>query len=99
MSGISRCRQCHIFAATDGSFVGNEFSGLRQDLRRGSRLNSVAPPTIPHKIFMRENCAACHSGPAAREEIRTTHPERTRCLQCHLQVTTTARFSSATSRE
>jgi predicted CXXCH cytochrome family protein len=37
---------------------------------------------------MRENCAACHVGPGAREEIITTHPERTRCRQCHVPVTT-----------
>jgi predicted CXXCH cytochrome family protein len=47
-----------------------------------------APPTIPHKVFMRENCGACHVGPGAREEILTTHPERTRCRQCHVPVTT-----------
>jgi cytochrome c-type protein NapB len=37
---------------------------------------------------MRENCAACHSGPGARAEIITTHPERVRCRQCHVPVTT-----------
>jgi cytochrome c-type protein NapB len=41
---------------------------------------------------MRENCTACHDGPAAREEIRTPHPERVRCRQCHLTVATTATF-------
>ena len=46
-------------------------SMVRQDLRQGKRLNALAPPPIPHKPFMRENCVACHSGPAAREEIRT----------------------------
>jgi cytochrome c-type protein NapB len=42
---------------------------------------------------MRENCAACHTGPAAREEIRTSHPERTRCRQCHVPVTTREIFT------
>lgn len=93
MSAISRCRQCHVFSTTETSFVDNGFVALRQDLRSGRRLNPVAPPTIPHKTFMRENCAACHSGPAAREEIRTTHPERIRCRQCHLPVTTLAEFA------
>jgi len=92
MSAVSRCRQCHVFQATADLFVGNEFAGLRQDLRRGARLNPISPPTIPHKTFMRENCAACHAGPAAREEIRTSHPERPRCPQCHVKVATNAVF-------
>ena len=54
----------------------------------GGRLYDGAPPTIPHKILMRENCSACHAGPGARAEILTTHPERTRCRQCHVPVTT-----------
>ena len=51
-------------------------------------LNPLAPPVMPHSAFMRENCLACHSGPAAREEIRTPHPERPRCGQCHVQQVT-----------
>ena len=92
MSAMSRCAQCHIFALADDEFVANSFAGLRQDLRRGARLNPFAPPTLPHKSFMRENCVACHSGPAAREELRTDHAERARCRQCHLPVTTRAGF-------
>ena len=92
LSAVSRCRQCHVFAVTEEQFARNDFSGLRQDLRRGRRLHDNAPPTIPHKTFMRENCAACHTGPAAREEIRTSHPERVRCLQCHVPVTTRQTF-------
>jgi len=94
MSAISRCRQCHVPTVTTETFVANGFQGMRQDLRRGRRLNALAPPTIPHKTFMRENCLACHSGPAAREEIRTDHPERTRCRQCHVPVETGTLFTS-----
>ncbi len=93
MSAFSRCQQCHVFAVAEDEFAGNSFAGLRQDLRRGARLNPFAPPTLPHTTFMRENCAACHSGPAAREEIRTDHPERPRCLQCHVPVETRATFT------
>ncbi len=92
LSEDSRCRQCHVFAVTDELFVENDFVGLRQDLRVGRRLHVHAPPTIPHKVFMRENCVACHSGPAAREEIRTSHPDRIRCRQCHVAVTTLETF-------
>ncbi|MFH1764748.1 MAG: hypothetical protein ABIF09_11195 [Gemmatimonadota bacterium] len=83
-----RCRQCHVFILEDGLFVRSNFTGLQQDLRQGSRLYDGAPPTIPHKVLMRENCAACHVGSGARAEIVTTHPERTRCRQCHVPVTT-----------
>jgi cytochrome c-type protein NapB len=93
MGDTIRCLQCHVFRLTDDVFAANSFVGLPQDLRRGKRLNGISPPTIPHKTFMRENCSACHSGPAAREEIRTSHPERIRCRQCHAEVRTTALFS------
>lgn len=89
-----RCRQCHVFVVTDGLFVRSNFEGLRQDLRAGGRLYYGAPPTIPHRILMRENCVACHAGPGARFEIVTSHPERTRCRQCHVPVTTRDVFSS-----
>jgi cytochrome c-type protein NapB len=42
------------------------------------------PPPIPHDLQFRENCLTCHAGPAAVAEIRTKHPERANCRQCHL---------------
>jgi nitrate reductase cytochrome c-type subunit len=89
---FSRCNQCHIFKQTDKMFVDNSFEPLRQDLRAGRRLNELAPPVIPHMVFMRENCFACHDGPAAREEIRTPHPERTNCRQCHVETMADTQF-------
>jgi hypothetical protein len=32
---------------------------------------------------MRENCRACHAGPGAVDVLRTTHPQRVSCRQCH----------------
>ncbi len=93
MSAMSRCRQCHVFRTEDAVFVANRFVGLAQDLRRGSRLYPGAPPVIPHSLQMRENCQACHTGPAAREEIRTSHPERARCEQCHVPRKTHQAFA------
>lgn len=90
-----RCRQCHVFASHDDLFVENSFVGLQQDMRPGGRLYPGAPPTIPHRTLMRENCVACHAGAGARAEIVTTHPERTRCRQCHVAVTTREGFESA----
>jgi cytochrome c-type protein NapB len=88
-----RCRQCHVFRATDEVFVANGFTGLPQDLRPGERFSDGSPPVIPHPVFMRENCVACHTGPGAREEIRTSHPERDRCRQCHVEQTTPGLFT------
>ncbi len=89
------CRQCHVFSEAAESFVESEFVGLRQGLRRGDRLFNGAPPVIPHAVFMRENCAACHSGATARPEIRCTHPERVNCGQCHVvRQTTESAFAS-----
>jgi hypothetical protein len=89
-----RCRQCHVFRTTDDLFVASEYEGLAQDLVAGDRATAGAPPRIPHRILMRENCAACHDGPGAREEIRTSHPERTRCRQCHVPITGNQPFES-----
>ncbi len=87
-AATTRCRQCHVFIVEEGLFVRSNFTGLEQDLQPGGRLYVGAPPVIPHRVLMRENCAACHVGPGARAEIVTTHPERVRCRQCHVPVTT-----------
>ena len=92
--GTTRCRQCHVFVSDGSLFVASEYEPLKQDLRYGSRATRGAPPTIPHRTLMRENCVACHDGPGAREEIRTSHPERLRCRQCHVLATTQAEFGS-----
>lgn len=83
MSETSRCQQCHVFRNSNDVFVKSNFEPLRQEPRRGERLYAAAPPVLPHGHFMREDCNACHSGLAARPEIRCSHPERTHCLQCH----------------
>lgn len=47
--------------------------------RRGDRV-----PVIPHLLDWRGNCAACHQGPGAVAEVRTSHPDQRNCRQCHL---------------
>jgi cytochrome c-type protein NapB len=84
MEGTTYCTQCHVWNVTDEVFRENTFVGLRQDLRQGKSAMPGSPPVIPHSIQMRENCMACHTGPAAREEIRCDHPERVQCRQCHV---------------
>lgn len=43
----------------------------------------LLPPSIPHDLQFRGNCLTCHGGPAAVAAIRTSHPERASCRQCH----------------
>jgi cytochrome c-type protein NapB len=90
----TRCRQCHVQNTVQGLFVANSFIGLPQNMRYGGRLTPISPPTIPHRILMRENCLACHTGPAVRQEIATTHPERARCRQCHVEEASRKEFES-----
>ena len=81
---MQRCRQCHVPTQVRALLVASRFTGLPQGPWKGRRATPGAPPTIPHTLQLREQCAACHDGPAARVEIRTPHPERTRCRQCHV---------------
>lgn len=80
----SQCQQCHVngsdksvglFRASD--FLGLDFPG------KGTRAHPLAPPTIPHKTFMRDNCLSCH-GPTGKQRIATPHPWRSQCQQCHV---------------
>lgn len=77
------CQQCHVpRAAEDQEDIPNSLAGL--GLTRGARRQDPgAPPVMPHSLFGRENCVACHGGPGTPSAIRTSHPERANCLQCH----------------
>lgn len=100
MSERSRCRQCHVFKGTDEMFRPTRFAGLAVGAGEGERAHRFAPPTVPHRHFMREDCLACHAGPGARPAIRFDHPERSRCLQCHvLQETDAESFASSDVRK
>jgi cytochrome c-type protein NapB len=77
------CRQCHVAKNTDGLFVESNFEkGAKPAIGTNNALPG-SPPAIPHRLQLRENCLACHAGPAAPKEIRVTHPERVNCRQCH----------------
>ena len=87
---LSNCTQCHVTvdrptelsALRDGGEpVFNAFEGL-PEAPAGARAWVGAPPTIPHATTMRTDCAACH-GDAGIEGLRTSHPERGNCRQCH----------------
>jgi len=82
-SEFSQCMQCHVKGTDtrEGLFRENSFVGLDYP-GKGSRAHDFAPPTIPHKTWMRENCLSCH-GLAGNFAIRTPHPVRSQCRQCH----------------
>lgn len=85
---FSQCQQCHVngSAASTEVFRENGFVGL-DDPGKGSRAHPLAPPTIPHKTFMRDHCLSCH-GPAGKQRIATPHPARSQCQQCHVSDAT-----------
>ncbi len=98
---FSDCLQCHV---PDAGAVGVGVGAVPADLslvgwapadwvaRDWPELDQRAMPGsplwIPHELRLRENCLACHAGPGAVEEIRTTHPDRTDCRSCHVPLVT-----------
>lgn len=84
MDPSAHCRQCHAAGATR-----LRDSSLNWQPLPWPQLSEVSdeylPQPIPHSPELRGNCLACHSAPAAVAEIRTSHPERANCRQCHVE--------------
>jgi cytochrome c-type protein NapB len=79
---LTSCRQCHVPADKPGLFRATGWQTVAPPALRGAAMPG-SPPPIPHGVEMRERCQACHAGPGAVDELRTTHPERVGCRQCH----------------
>lgn len=85
------CQQCHVqannpFFAKQRTAGGPLPAGSNFEpvpIGKGVRAHAAAPPQIPHPTAMREQCTACH-GKLGYEGMKTTHPERTLCRQCHV---------------
>lgn len=77
------CKQCHLPKAANNLFENTNWKKIAPPQIKQAAMPG-APPMIPHDLQLRENCLSCHAGPAAPKEIRTTHPERVNCRQCHL---------------
>jgi nitrate reductase (cytochrome), electron transfer subunit len=92
------CQQCHVpgavtapplVAANDAHgqsssapwATKNEFTALRFG-GVGERAWIGAPPVMPHPLWMRQQCDSCH-GVSGHPGLRTSHPERQSCVQCH----------------
>lgn len=80
---LVRCTQCHLERRADTLFADNDHEpGF---YARSLRQHEFAPWRIPHPLTLRENCLACHDQNLDPEwGLRTTHPERSRCTQCHV---------------
>jgi cytochrome c-type protein NapB len=86
---FASCTQCHVgasapFTRVDGNAAAtmpSSFVGLRSP-GTGGEAYAGAPPAIPHSTRMRERCDSCH-GVGGAMPLRTPHPERRSCLQCH----------------
>jgi len=77
------CRQCHAPGAARWAEGLVDWRPMPwPSLARPGESGGVPP--ITHDLFFRGNCLTCHSGPSAVAEIRTTHPERADCRECHV---------------
>ena len=89
---LVNCLQCHAAPAPDAlssatrGVPPNTFRGQPEPLR-GERASQNAPPVIPHATDMRARCGSCHGPEASSPALRTTHPWRVNCRQCHAAAT------------
>lgn len=79
------CFQCHAERSGAKNFVASTWQSVNPP-RLGLSFLGGSPPSAPHGLQLRENCIACHSGPAAVAEIRVNHGSRGNCRQCHVPV-------------
>jgi cytochrome c-type protein NapB len=83
---LTQCMQCHVESRNldlpgSGMAVENVFDGLVSP-SGGEVAWAGAPPVMPHATFMRTDGLSCH-GPDSYPGLRTDHPERSNCVQCH----------------
>lgn len=88
----TNCLQCHLLPVTGGTFVESDWTYVSWPAYGSGGALLDAPPTIPHALQQREHCLACHGGTAAAPDIRTIHPERFNCRQCHVPAETDGVF-------
>jgi nitrate reductase (cytochrome), electron transfer subunit len=77
------CRQCHVGMTEVTLFTDIDWMSIPPPRLGRSELPG-GPTPIPHNLQMRENCMACHVGPATVSAIRVEHPSRGNCRQCHV---------------
>ncbi|HSG49595.1 MAG TPA: hypothetical protein VLA43_17370 [Longimicrobiales bacterium] len=83
---FTNCLQCHVARVEADLYRPTDWETPPwPDYGHESELVG-APPPIPHTLQLRERCLTCHGGASAAPDIRTTHPERFNCRQCHLPL-------------
>lgn len=87
-AAYTSCTQCHAPGAPQALAQqatpwppASTFEGLAAPVT-GERAWTGAPPVISHGTLMREDCLSCH-GPNGAAGLRSTHPWRQSCTQCH----------------
>lgn len=80
---IANCQACHIEQQAVRPFRPNGFKAEKEARGPNRATFPGAPPAVPHHVYMREVCVACH-GKEPRHGAKGPHPERAACLQCHL---------------
>ncbi|MCF6284919.1 MAG: hypothetical protein L3K26_07000, partial [Candidatus Hydrogenedentes bacterium] len=90
---LTNCTQCHLpskpaFVYVEADLVETSWKGLETPTA-APRANRVIPPTMPHRKFMREDCQSCHSYQSPYTSMRTPHPQRMNCAQCHVPAADT----------
>jgi len=83
INNIINCRQCHVPQESVPLFRKNTFKGV-PEAKKLTTAYKNSPPAIPHPVFMREKCLACHGVDSRADVINTKHPERVNCRQCHV---------------
>lgn len=82
---LTSCTSCHVPSSTSTLFAESDWQVVDPPALGQAALFG-SPPPIPHGLEMRQTCLSCHAGPAAPEELRFDHPERTSCEQCHVAI-------------
>ncbi|MGB6288753.1 MAG: hypothetical protein WBF36_01335 [Desulfobulbales bacterium] len=85
------CYQCHVPKFTDELFVETDWLSIPPPKLGNSQMGG-SPTPIPHSLQLRDDCIACHAGPAAVVEIRVDHAMRGNCRHGHMEFLATGRI-------
>ena len=81
---LDRCQMCHVYQLAESTFAESGFVPFKAAPAPEPAGKRLEPPVVPHRILLRENCAACHTGKGAGNAPLTDHADRTNCVQCHV---------------
>ena len=91
-AALPECRQCHVRARAPGTFRETTFAPAPAPKLRERALPGSPPPMGHLPTPLRANCLACHGAKATVASLKSDHPERINCQQCHVPQRTTETF-------